>query len=362
MGKRELVLIVAFVLIGSAIYHVTAPPPKPGEEGFSIGRLISMARAHIRGENVEKTLVRKVQVTVPPDVERLVLAEYRGTLTITGESREDIVAELRATAYGVDDTAAQARAAAIDLRLEPHEDQVTLIVTRPEQGRRPQFELTLKVPSRLACAIGTRGMLAARGIDTLKLLDARGRVEAHGVGGVSGDLSNGSIEIVGAREVELHTDRSEVRIEQVAQGLELRARRGPVRIKQVSGPTKLELDRVDAELEELHGPAKISAQQGPLRVREIMAPIEITSEHAEIELAMTAPVPVTVEASDAPLIVRLPEAGITLDAEVEHADISVPDDLITVKEESDGRSAKSPIKGGGPTVHLRNKRGDITIR
>ena len=37
MGKRELLLVVGFVIVGVVVYQVTAPPPAPGERGFSLG-------------------------------------------------------------------------------------------------------------------------------------------------------------------------------------------------------------------------------------------------------------------------------------------------------------------------------------
>ncbi len=35
MGKRELLLIGVFLVLGMGVYQMTAPPPKPGQEGFS---------------------------------------------------------------------------------------------------------------------------------------------------------------------------------------------------------------------------------------------------------------------------------------------------------------------------------------
>ena len=37
MGKRELLLIGVFLVLGMGVYQMTAPAPKPGQEGFSFG-------------------------------------------------------------------------------------------------------------------------------------------------------------------------------------------------------------------------------------------------------------------------------------------------------------------------------------
>jgi len=39
MGKRELLIVAAFVIIGAVAYHVTAPPARAGQAGFSFGAL-----------------------------------------------------------------------------------------------------------------------------------------------------------------------------------------------------------------------------------------------------------------------------------------------------------------------------------
>ena len=36
MGKRELLLIFCFVIVGVVIYQATARPPAPGERGLSL--------------------------------------------------------------------------------------------------------------------------------------------------------------------------------------------------------------------------------------------------------------------------------------------------------------------------------------
>ncbi len=86
MGKRELLLIVAFVIVGAVVYQVTAPPPAPGERSFSLGRVIESIRREVRGNraSAEKTTTS----THPLDAgvtELRVVA--RGEITVTGEER-----------------------------------------------------------------------------------------------------------------------------------------------------------------------------------------------------------------------------------------------------------------------------------
>ena len=92
MGKRELLLIAAFVIVGTIVYQVTAPPPAPGERSFSLGQLIENIRRDVRGQRASAEVDdhehaprrrrrhRAASSTLP----------RTGELTITGEDRTDI--------------------------------------------------------------------------------------------------------------------------------------------------------------------------------------------------------------------------------------------------------------------------------
>ena len=46
MGKRELLLIAVFVVVGTGVYQMTAPA-RPGVSGFSLSRLLEHVRSEI---------------------------------------------------------------------------------------------------------------------------------------------------------------------------------------------------------------------------------------------------------------------------------------------------------------------------
>ena len=54
MGKRELLLIFCFFIVGVVVYQATARPPAPGERGLSLSRLIESARREIRGNRASR--------------------------------------------------------------------------------------------------------------------------------------------------------------------------------------------------------------------------------------------------------------------------------------------------------------------
>ena len=53
MGKRELVIALAFIVVSAVAYQFTAPDPKPNEKGFSFSRFWNDARREIRGNSAQ---------------------------------------------------------------------------------------------------------------------------------------------------------------------------------------------------------------------------------------------------------------------------------------------------------------------
>jgi len=119
MGKRELVLIVAFVLLGICVYQFTAPPPPPGSEGISVSGIFRNMKRGIRGARESASADSTQTIPVGADVTALRVNIVRpGDLTVAGEDRADIAAELHVTARGYDQAEAKAAADATKLRIE----------------------------------------------------------------------------------------------------------------------------------------------------------------------------------------------------------------------------------------------------
>ncbi len=157
MGKRELLLIAAFVLVGVVVYQVTAPAT-PASGGFSLSGLIAKIRSEIHGQDVQIPVVRSATASVPASVKTLKIDGLRASVTILGEAREDVTAELRATAFGADEAQARAFEQAFQLELAPEDDLLELRVKGAGQEmRRRRIELTIRVPSRLTLELALLG-------------------------------------------------------------------------------------------------------------------------------------------------------------------------------------------------------------
>jgi len=55
MGKRELLLIVAFAVVGLIVYQVTAPAPPAGSRSVTVGGVIEKLRRAARGNRSSST-------------------------------------------------------------------------------------------------------------------------------------------------------------------------------------------------------------------------------------------------------------------------------------------------------------------
>ena len=86
MGKRELLLLVVFVVLGVGAYQVSAPAAPADAPGFSLSRLFQMAKAHLHGPQVHRTVTRTATLTVPEDIETLDLGDIRGSVFVEGTS------------------------------------------------------------------------------------------------------------------------------------------------------------------------------------------------------------------------------------------------------------------------------------
>src|SRR5215218_3485168 len=157
MGKRELVLIVVFVVLGVAVYQVTAPPPPPGSEGVSLSGIVGKMKRQIQGNRATGAAESKQVAAVDPGVRELRLNIPRNSdITITGEDRKDVAAEMRTTARGYNEAEAVAVASAVKLKIEHVGD--ALVVSLDNTGTRAlprnsgtaQMVIGLKVPRGLA--------------------------------------------------------------------------------------------------------------------------------------------------------------------------------------------------------------------
>src|SRR5687768_17430975 len=105
MGKRELLLISGFVVVGLLVYQLTMPATADTGGGFAAWW--ARVRSHVQQNWTEQHYERKDEVPVPSAARTVALELDRGTVIIVGEPRETIALDLSGVVFGSDEAAAK---------------------------------------------------------------------------------------------------------------------------------------------------------------------------------------------------------------------------------------------------------------
>jgi hypothetical protein len=373
MGKRELLLIVGFVIAGVVVYHATAPPARPNERGFSVSRIVDHIRREMRGNraHAEDTKVKRIQLDTTTSELRI-----SGTymeLSVTGEDRMDVEARFHVTSNGYDEAEAKGFVAETELLVD-HAGPVLRLTSKYPEGGRQQSTLTLLVPSRLLTRIDQGSPhTSIANVAAVEIPGMRGETTIkHVPGRVNVMHRGGQLEIADVAALKLVTRGTEVTVSNVKAEASFSLQSGEVTATSLGGPIEIESQGASVALR------KLEAARGPLRVNAVgggsltldglstEARLESRDVDVDITIAKAAPISVYSE-GDEPIELTPPPGGFTLDARASHGRISLPEGFdsrvtVTSGESETEQRANGAVRGGGPTITLRANRGDIRIR
>jgi hypothetical protein len=380
MGKRELLLVGVFILLGIGVYQFTAPPADPSRPGFSIGRLINEARREIRGQRESAQGTETRTIAVSGAVREIRVGLSTGAITITGEDRADVQLDLQVRSTGYDQAEADRLVKDTIGRLKVDEAGALLILnqTFPAAGRQTAT-LNLRVPARLGVRMDAKGgVLKIAGVASVTIGTARGETNISQVAGEVTILQRGSvltIDTAGSVRVNAQAG-AEVRLANVRLSSNLTFQSGELRAERLAGGLEVESRNADLRferLEQLRGSIRLNVVGGELALAGLESEARIDARQAEVRIDLTAPAPLAVYNDGEAIELTLPKGGIRLDAMATDGRISL--DPVLEKEglkvdapaeASQGESPESrltaPVRGGGPVVTLRNTRADIVLR
>jgi hypothetical protein len=371
MGKRELLLILVFVVLGAVVYQVTAPPAAPGQSGFSFGRVVENIRREVAGNRANAEITATASHPVPEGIRELRVTLQNTPVTIIGESRTDIASELWVRSTGYDEAEARRLAGEAALTVEPAGPTITVSLKYPRGGSQ-RGRLQLRVPADMLVLFGpTNVRLDVTGARGVELESARGDVTIKQIAGaVTVTHRGGDLTIEDAGAVRLNTRGSDVRLTRVTGEAHLVLQAGELRGAELTGPTDIEATSADVLLEKFQqpaGPLRIHAVTGSVIVRGLRGEGRIEGRNAEIDVAIDHPAPLAIFNSNEPVQVTLPTSGFTLDAVATEGRITVPDTVasqIAATASPDGKEQKASgdVHGGGPTITIRATSGDIRLR
>ena len=370
MGKRELLIIVGFVVIGVVAYQLTAPPAKEGE-GFSISRIWRNTRRSVRGNAPIASHTATGTIAVGASVKQLRLMGLNRGIRITGERRADIAYELTVASSGPDEATALAWAKETRVVEDEVGEDLGLRVTYSDDGSQ-YGSIVLRVPARLAVRVdgsvgsapGGTGGAHVSGVAGIEL-DATGSVTIESISGaVAGSHTNGELTLAGAATVNLRLDGSRARFTKVAQSLTLTARQTRCEISDSTGSVDVSGNGVTTTIRQHAGPIRVAGSGGRVTIDGPGDETRIDVRRTEVQVTLRTPATMTILTSDQPM--RLLLAGppaITIDAVATDAGTITATEFGLSPETRSGESRlEHTFAGASPRrVTIRNQRGNIVI-
>jgi hypothetical protein len=376
MGKRELLLIVAFVIVGAVVYQATAPPAGPNERSVSLSKIFDHVRREIRGNRGRAEITTVSTHELDPRTTDLQLSGGFQEVIITGEKRNNVEARLRVTSNGEDD--ANAKQLASETRLNPDRagPALRLAIKYPEPGQQRAF-LTLLVPSRLAVRVdpGEAGSGGQRTtIGNVASLDAtvRGETTVKNIAGrVSLTHRAGRVSIEEAAAVKLTGRGSDVTVSNVRGEASFTMQSGELTAASLKGPIEVEVQNADVvfkKLDDAQGSVRVNAIGGSVALEGLRGDARVDGRNTEITIEMSKPAAIAVyNEGDEPIEITTPPGGFVLDAITKEGRLNLPDDIradvSASPQDSEGEQrANGAVRGGGPTITLRANHSDIVVR
>jgi hypothetical protein len=375
MGKRELLLVVCFVIVGAVVYQATAPPAPPSDRGLSFSKFVDNVRREIRGNRASAETTTTSVLPIDDVVTELRVVEMVHELHITGEDRPDIEARLRVNSNAYDEAEAKKFAEQTVLETDHAASSLVLQVKYPK-GRdtgRQRTSLTLKVPSRLRVRVESRpGDMTIEGVAGVEAANAGGETKIRRIDGRAAITHRGGTLVVEqVPALKLVSRNAEVTLSAIRGDLSLNAEGGEVTAKDLAGPIEVDARNAEVELEGLEktrGPIRVNTVHGSLRLEGVAADTRVDGRDASLEIVMGAAAPIAIYNEGDGIEVTPPRGGYALDALVTEGRIG-PDELVAelgLKRATDSVTgetrASGPVNGGGPVITIRARRGDLTLR
>ncbi len=368
MGKRELLLIVGFIVAGMIVYQATAPPARPGDAGRSFSKVFADMRRAIHGNRGRAEVTHSTSYALSPSTSEIRITGPVQDISVQGEQRADVACDLQITSTGFDDAEAKRLADESVAKADAASNALNLQVIYPTAGRQTGT-IALRVPARLRVRIEQTGsrtsvvnvggveVVSSRGETTLKQIAGRAALTHRGGRAIIEDV--GSVKLASRAGTETTVTR-------VRGDLSLDLQGGALRASDVAGPVDVEMRNAELTLkaEGARGPMRVNAVGGNVTVEHVTTELRVDGRNTEVNVTMAegaAPIAIYGEGGK-DIRVTPPPGGYRLDAVASEGHITVPERTVTVATSGNEQRASGAIGGGGPTITVRSRVGDIIIR
>jgi hypothetical protein len=371
MGKRELLLIVGFIVAGAIVYTFTAPPPGPNERSLSLSRLIDNIRREVRGNPGKAELTTTSTYPVDAETEEVVVRSAFSQVEVVGQERSDIEVSLRVTSNGTDDADAKRLAERTTVKIDRPGRAMSFAPDAPPEGTQRLY-LTMHVPNRLSVRIETpSSRVSVSNVPALEVTSGRTETIVKGVSGRATIAQRGGrLVIEDVESLKLNARGSETTLRNISGEAALTLVSGEMKAEGLAGPLDLDTQSAEVRLdraERSKGALRINAVGGEVVLNGVKSDTRIDSRNSGIAVTLSEPAPVVIYSTgDEPVDLTLPSGGFVLDAVA--TDGRITEDVIrrlgltlTAAEGAREQRATGSVKGGGPAITVRSNGGDIRL-
>jgi len=371
MGKRELLLVICFVVVGVVVYQVTAPTPAPGERGLSLGRLIEAARREVGGNRAMAELTTTTTHALTSEITELRITGSISEVEVQGEDRSDIESTLFVNSRAYNDAEAKQYAAESKLVADQTASALILRMQFPTPGRQ-RSTVKLKVPARLRIRVEPgSGTLDVKNVAAVEIAGTRGEVTLSQIAGrVEVSHRGGEVTIQDAGSLDFNGRAGSLKLTGVRGDTSIKMDGGgEITVANLAGSLNLESRNTEVTLENLEstrGPIRVNSIAGSVKIKGLKSEARIDVRNAELDVAMTGAATVAIYTENDRVALTPPPGGYTLDVLVIDGEIKPAEriselGLRATRENDKEARLVGAIKGGGPTITVRATRGNLEL-
>ena len=373
MGKRELVLVAIFAAMGIVVYQLTAAPPPPGSEGFSVGGMFQKLKREVQGSRETATAEFRDTMAVDSNI-RLVRINFprSNDLTIVGTDSEEIRVEMDVTARGFSPAEAKAAADGAKVKMDRTSDAVAITTIWPDRGGKQGAgyvntgTIKLSLPRRLQIRLEPHGgKLSVENIGGIEIMGSRGETRIlRSTGHVALGHTGGKLEIDSVPSLKLTARNSNGTIKNVGGTFSLDATGVELQVRDVTGLVEIEARNSEIVIDAAKlskPPFRYNGTGGMLRITNLKTESRIDGRNVELDIALAAPAPVTIYSTGEDISVVAPPGGYSVNAVSTEGKVVLDDGSLKASGETEQR-VTGPVRGGGPELTLRATRADIRVR
>jgi hypothetical protein len=360
MGKRELFLVLAFVVAGAGVYQLTVPR-RPTDKPFSFAAAIDHLRPGSRRDRSTATATRSGRIPVPAGVEEVRIAGLT-TLWVVGEERSDIQYELTVQASARDEPVAKSIADSVTLVTESVGTTLAVAARSSESGRWSSTG-RLRLPRQWRVTVEATAEADLRNVGGAYLHFVSGDVRLQDIAGeVTGTHRNGDLLVNHVERLDLTLAQSNATIASVRDAVRLSVRGGSVLLSDVSAPSVLDGDHYKVTVRGVRASMSLTGTDSDVRLEQPRAPVRMEMRRSEIFAALDQPMPLTVYTTERPIRVEIRDAlPISLNA-MTTGDRRIDASALGLSPEFDARESRLIHRfGSDAEIVLRNQRDVIVI-